>query len=199
VLALLTTTQMVSIKMKIKSANVRVVFFVASWVISASLFAAESVTIDPATTVFLIRHAEKELGDMKDPPLTEQGRLRAKNWATFFTNVELDKVYSTDTKRTRDTAKVVADSQGQKIVLYDAGAVVGEAFLKENFGKSVLVVGHSNTIPEFTNVLIGAQGYKDLDESQYSKVIVVDVVGASKRAKMLTVELIKPLNATSEK
>ena len=53
------------------------------------------------TTYYLIRHAEKDLTDLKnkDPHLIEAGRHRSKSWVSIFKNVQFDKVYSTNFHR----------------------------------------------------------------------------------------------------
>jgi len=146
-----------------------------------------AVTTTPKTTIYLIRHTEKQLDAGRDPELTEQGHARARNWARLLSDVSLDKVYSTDYIRTRDTAKPIAASQNISVQLYDPGSVDFEAFIKENLNSNVVVVGHSNTIPAFTNGLLGEKRYEELDESNYDSLFVVDIMGQLRNAKLLNV------------
>lgn len=140
------------------------------------------------TTVYLVRHAEKEINSGKDPALTDQGEFRANFLAKMFDKIPIDAVYSTDTIRTRDTAGPTAKSQGKTVRIYDAREVDYADFLENNHGKTVLVVGHSNTIPAFVNGLLGKQKYTELDESAYDNLFVVDIVGRKKYDKPLTIE-----------
>lgn len=144
------------------------------------------------TTVYLIRHTEKELDGGKDPKLTEQGVYRANNWARIFADTRLDAVYSTDTTRTRSTAQPIADSQGKEIKLYTPFGVDFEAFVEDNKHQAVLVVGHSNTISAFANALIGQDRYQELDESNYDTLYIVDIAGDVRTAKRFNIAVTLP-------
>ncbi len=154
---------------------------------NANVYAGESAKID-VTTIYLVRHAEKEHKGEKNPQLTEQGKQRAKLFADMLTKVNIDAVYSTDTIRTRDTAKPIANSKGKEVIIYDARGIDYAQFVKNNLNKTVFVVGHSNTIPSFVNALLGSEKYQDLDESNYNSLFIVDVIGEKKVGKLLTVD-----------
>ena len=153
---------------------------------NANVYADEIVKID-TTTIYLVRHTEKELNGDKNPKLTEQGKLRAEFLAKVLSKVDIDAVYSTDTIRTRDTAKPTANSKGKDVIIYDARGIDYAEFLKNNLNKTVFVVGHSNTTPGFVNALIGEDKYQDLDDSNYSSLFIVDIVGGQQRSKLLTI------------
>ena len=59
------------------------------------------------TTVWIVRHAEKDTAfvNRQDPDLTATGQQRALDLAAYLQNEPVVKVYSTDTKRTKQTAK----------------------------------------------------------------------------------------------
>ena len=61
------------------------------------------------TTVWIVRHAEKDTAfiNRQDPDLTATGQQRALDLAAYLQNEAIVKVYSTDTKRTRQTARHV--------------------------------------------------------------------------------------------
>ena len=153
---------------------------------NANVYADEIVKID-TTTIYLVRHTEKELNGDKNPKLTDQGIQRAEFWAKVLSGTEIDAVYSTDTIRTRDTAKPVANSKDKEVILYDARGIDYAEFVKSNLNKTVFVVGHSNTTPGFVNALIGVDKYQDLDDSDYSSLFIVDIVGEKRIGKLLTV------------
>jgi len=153
---------------------------------NANVYADEIVKID-TTTIYLVRHTEKELNGDKNPKLTDQGIQRAEFWAKVLSGTEIDAVYSTDTIRTRDTAKPTANSKDKEVTIYDARGIDYSEFLKSNLNKTVFVVGHSNTIPSFVNALIGEERYKNLDENNYSSLFIVDIVGNDRRSKLLTI------------
>ena len=78
-------------------------FFV---VFSCQSIKKEKADLEGKNTIYyFIRHAEKDRTDLKnkDPELTEIGIQRAKKWADYFDNIDLDLIYSTNYKRTRQT------------------------------------------------------------------------------------------------
>lgn len=120
------------------------------------------------TTYYLIRHAEKNRSSEtpEDPELMEAGQLRAERWAAHFEDIELDAVYSTDYKRTQETAAPVAKQKGLKVASYDPRNLYDSDFQNQTKGKSVLVVGHSNTTPAFVNTIIGENKYPSIDDAE---------------------------------
>lgn len=135
---------------------------------------SQNDTNNKASTYYLIRHAEKDRtnADNKDPHLTEKGLLRAENWAKTLKHVQFDAVYSTNFNRTIETAQPIADSQQLKITYYDPRINL-KHFLKETRGKKVLVVGHSNTIPNLVNSLIGKKKYDLIEDTNNSNLYIV--------------------------
>ncbi|HEA28697.1 MAG TPA: histidine phosphatase family protein [Leeuwenhoekiella sp.] len=123
------------------------------------------------TTYYLIRHAEKQSGN--DPILTEKGRERSSFWAQYFKNKSLEAIYSTDTKRTMATAKLTAKEFDLKINTYDAAAMYDTDFKEKTTGKTVLIVGHSNTTPEFVNEIIAEKRYQHIDDNEFGTVFKV--------------------------
>jgi broad specificity phosphatase PhoE len=70
------------------------------------------------TTILIARHGESDWNRERrwqgqaDRPLNERGREQARALAERLAHVELDAVYSSDLRRARDTAAVVAARQG---------------------------------------------------------------------------------------
>lgn len=131
------------------------------------------------TTYYLIRHAEKDRSneDNKNPDLIEKGQQRAEKWATLLSNFNIQEVYSTDYNRTRQTAKPTADAFGLTIKTYHPFKLDFEKFLKDTKGKSVLVVGHSNTIPFFVNKLINKKEYQQIEDNNNANLYIVTIKG----------------------
>ena len=152
---------------------------------------AEVTPMDTAiTTYYLIRHAEKDRSNPNhnNPNLTEEGILRAKNWATFFKNVDLDKIYSTNYNRTQQTVGFVAEQKGITVQSYDPSSLYSKDFEQITKGKTVLIVGHSNTTPQFVNAIIGEEKYADMDDGDNSSLYVVTVTENTKKVQILTVD-----------
>ncbi|WP_422359661.1 SixA phosphatase family protein [Reichenbachiella sp.] len=138
---------------------------------------------DDLFTIYLVRHAEKDVSDKKnsDPALTPCGVKRAESLSVFFDQIALNNIYSSDYTRTRDTAKPTAQSKSKALILYNPGDL--DSFSKELLEKQedALVVGHSNT----TGVLAGLlsdQKIGSFDESIYNR--IYQVVISKKTAQM---------------
>lgn len=126
------------------------------------------------TCFILVKHAEKGT-DGTDPDLTTEGMERAERLAFILSQMNLDKIYSTDYKRTMQTAMPTADNQDLNITEYggfDHIAVISD-FLEDNNQGKVLIVGHSNTTPNFLNTLTGTSDYDDIDEDTFDDLFIV--------------------------
>ncbi len=129
--------------------------------------------------VLVVRHAEK-VSDT-DERLTDAGRARARSLAKMLRDAGVGAIYATDTERARDTAKPLADALGLKVTQYDTGGgmrgpVDARPFVamlgKEHAHDVVLVVGHSNTIPDLLKVL-GCPGDLKIAPDEYDNLFVV--------------------------
>ncbi len=129
------------------------------------------------TTYYFIRHAEKATDDLEneDPDLTEEGRDRANKWAEVFKDIDFDLVYSSDYKRTLNTAKPIAEAKDLEINFFNTEILNDKEFQKTTKGKKVLVVGHSNLNPEWVNYILEEERYDDLDESVYGSLFIVTI------------------------
>lgn len=141
-------------------------------------FDNNSKTMDSEiTTYYFIRHAEKDTTnpDDPDPELTEEGVARSEKWAEVFREIAFDHIYSSNYKRTMSTAQRVADSQQKEVELYDASKLNDEEFKQRTKGKTVLVVGHSNSNPQFVNYIVGNEKYKDIDDKESGSLFIVTI------------------------
>lgn len=130
------------------------------------------------STFYFIRHAEKDRTDPEnpDPELNQEGLNRAIRWAEVFDPIPLDVIYSTNYERTSMTAAPTSVKKQINIKYYDPDSMEIEQFKLENEGNNVLVVGHSNTIPEFVNRMIEFQKYEDMDDMDNSSLFIVRII-----------------------
>ena len=127
-------------------------------------------------SIFLVRHAEKADDGTKDPPLTEEGEMRAIKLADLLKNKNIGKIYSTDFKRTRNTAAPLSKLLGIETTIYNPKDTSFYSVLrKELMDMSILVVGHSNSTPTLTNHILGDNKYAKLDESVYDRLFEVSL------------------------
>jgi len=108
-----------------------------------------------ATTVLLVRHAEKQNPNSNDPaePLSAAGQARAQTLKQTVMRAGVTAVYSTDTVRTRSTVSPYADLMHLPITTYSAEAALASRIQKEHHGDVVLVAAHSDTVGAIANAL----------------------------------------------
>ena len=133
------------------------------------------------TTVWIVRHAEKDTAyvNRQDPDLTATGQQRALDLATYLQKENIIKVFSTDTKRTKQTAKHVK----APLEIYNPKNLTGllEVLNQQVKGKSVLIVGHSNTVLETIEALGGKRPVPLLTDDDYDYIFKIELE-ASKSA-----------------
>tara|TARA_R110000796_G_scaffold252627_1_gene388996 strand:- start:82193 stop:82696 length:504 start_codon:yes stop_codon:yes gene_type:complete len=136
-----------------------------------------------STTFILVRHAEKGTDDPRNPSLNAEGKLRAEKLLNMLSDVEIGAIYSSPYKRTKETVTPLSAKLGLEIQEYNPSknSFADEA-LKSYQGKTVLVSGHSNTVPGLANYILGEEKFKQLDESEYGKIFIltVDAIGKAK-------------------
>ncbi len=135
---------------------------------------AEAAPATRPTVVLLVRHGEKESGD--DPVLTPAGRARAQALAHVASGAGVSAVYATPVRRTQQTAQPRAERLGIPVTVRDAGEKDAQAFIaalrREHAGQTVLVVGHSNTLPALAEALTG-QPLAPIADDEYDRLLVV--------------------------
>ena len=126
-------------------------------------------------TIILVRHAEK-VDASQDPELSAEGKQRAERLAKVIKQYKPGAIYSTDFKRTRDTAAPMATRRHLKIQTYDAKKPdeLIDAIMKSET-KRFLVVGHSNTIPGLANLLGKKELFKNLDDAEFGAIWIVRI------------------------
>lgn len=128
---------------------------------------APSAALAEPSMIYLVRHGEKAL-EGKDPDLTPQGRQRAQNIGAMLGKAGVAHVFSTDTRRTRQTAQPLAQQNGLQVQLYDPKTPQALVAKVKTLSGPVLVVGHSNTLPELVR-LFGGQPGADVADNEYDR------------------------------
>ena len=108
------------------------------------------------TTVYIVRHAEK-VNESDTTNLSPAGYIRAADLAKTLANRHIDSIFTTPYQRTRQTAQPLANQLNLPLIEYPARptqAIINRITPMRN--KTVLVVGHSNTILNIAKGL-GAQ------------------------------------------
>ena len=147
-------------------------------ILSLLLGAAPLFAQQPATTVILVRHAEKAVAPASDPPLTEAGERRAKALAIIARDAGVTAIVTTQFARTRETGRPAAEALHITSEVVSAGGAQHAAEVahdvRSHAGGVVLVVGHSNTIPAIIAALGGPQSPAICD-GEYDNLYVVTI------------------------
>lgn len=144
--------------------------------------------IEPSiSTFYFIRHAEKDRSNPEDtdPELNQKGLGRAMHWAEILKDIDISAIYTTDYKRTTMTAAPLAVKQDITVKYYNLEDVNIPQFKVDNLNKNVLVVGHSNTTPEFVNKMIGEDKYQDIDDADNGGLYIVQLINDTPTAMRL--------------
>lgn len=121
------------------------------------------------STIFIVRHAEKAASGGTDPSLSDAGHKRAKRLANVLKDAGISKIFVTQFRRTKQTADPLAMRLNLTPISGPAeNSPLLIARLRASSG-NVLVVGHSNTIPQViaglgitTPIQIGENDYDNL-------------------------------------
>lgn len=142
------------------------------------------------THVYIVRHGEKELAPgLADPPLTAIGQQRALSLRDSLQgNGMLAAMFSTATARTKGTAQPLADKLKLPVQPYDAKqlAALARRVRQEYRGRSVLVVGHSNTILETVEAFGATRPVPTIGDNEYDYLLEVRIPRDSTRQPTAT-------------
>jgi 2,3-bisphosphoglycerate-dependent phosphoglycerate mutase len=144
------------------------------------LFAQQS-----ATTVILVRHAEKATTSGDDPQLSQQGAARAELLVKMFEHSGLTAIYSSEFIRTKKTVEPLARKLGLQVHIVPAESTkkLVDTIAARHTGGTVLVVGHSNTLPEIIAAL-GAGKIAEIGDDDYDNLYIVTLTGKGKGKTM---------------
>jgi len=139
------------------------------------LFFGWSIAAAQTTTVWIVRHAEKDtaFATRANPDLSAMGKQRAIDLAAYLKKETIALIYSTDTKRTRQTAEHFT----APIEIYNPRNLgeVSTQLLEKAKGKTVLLIGHSNTVLETIEALGGQRPVKALTDDDYDYIFKVAI------------------------
>ncbi len=133
------------------------------------------------TTMIFVRHADKSAAPAEDPSLSEAGRARVAELTRQLADADvvagIDAIYSTPYRRSMETVRPLADRLDLPINTYDADDTeeVLETILKRHKGKIILVVGHSDTLPELIANLGASKKVPPIAEDEYDNIYVISI------------------------
>lgn len=157
---------------------------------------APADTVFIIKTVFLVRHAERADEPRQDPPLTEKGVARSEALARLLSTADIKAIYTSQFARTKLTAEPLAKQLGVTATAISLKTspsnprAIAEESTKEIVDKimtqvdgNILVVGHSNSIPDVIKML-GGNVVPSIDEKKFDDLFIVTVY-ENRRAKVV--------------
>ena len=163
----------------------RVILVVAAVLVSsiAAWTVARPAEDQPSTTIILVRHAEKQ-AQSGDPSLDSRGRARAEALARTLADAGVSGLSATPYRRTRQTLQPLAERLGIEIQIQPVDLDDPEAYardlaadlLERHRGGTVVVAGHSNTVPLLLGAF-GAPGARSIGDDEYDDLFVLQVGG----------------------
>lgn len=135
------------------------------------------------TTVIFVRHADKASAPAEDPGLSPAGERRVAELTRQLLEADVvagvDAIYSTPYRRTLETARPLAEALDLPIHRYDSEARDLEAFLEgmvdRHKGKIILVVGHSDTVPEMIAELGASKKVPPIADDEYDNIYIISI------------------------
>ena len=143
-----------------------------TWVAVVGTMAC-AVPAQAQKAVFLVRHAEK-VDESKDPALSAAGQERAQALARHLRTAGVTAIYVTQYQRTALTAAPLAVAAGLKpiVIAADERRQLADRIRRDDPNGVVLVVGHSDTVPELLR-LLGHPEPVTIAHAEYGNLFVV--------------------------
>ncbi len=129
-------------------------------------------TADTTTTFYIVRHTEK-VDQSDESGLTALGQMRAADLAQLLEMGGVNRVYATRYRRTQLTVEPTARRLGLRVTPETPTA---DELLSRHRGQTILIAGHSNTVPALLSAL-GIAEEITLASGDYGDLFVVRVTG----------------------
>jgi broad specificity phosphatase PhoE len=127
-----------------------------------SLLSVRAVSAQQASTVVVVvRHADKDTIPKADPHLTVAGVARANALAAALADAGVQAIITTELLRSRETARPLAEARRLTTTTVPHGSDIAQhaqavaAAVRKLRGKTVLVVGHGETVGPIIQALGG--------------------------------------------
>src|SRR4029453_4636304 len=136
------------------------------------------------TTGILIRHGERNAPTPAnpDPHLNAAGKARAKKLIHVVGQSGIKAIYRSHFVRAKETAHPLASHFAVSGIEMDEALQTKNDILSNHTGQTVLVIGHSDTVPDIINRL-GAGNLPVINDSEFDNLFVVKIFGPG-RASM---------------
>lgn len=131
-----------------------------------------------ATTAILIRHGERD-ETVPDPHLNAAGKARAQTLIHVVGKSGIKAIYTSQAIRTKETAQPLALQLGLSPMQIEEAAKIKNDILSKHAGQTVLVVGHTDTIPELIKQFAAGSNF-NIAAQEFDKLFIVTVFDSSR-------------------
>jgi len=142
------------------------------FLVVATLLLSACPAAQASPIVFLVRHAEKAASGGNDPDLSTAGQERAESLARMLKDAEITAIFTTEFKRTRETAAPTAKATKISPTVVPANDIPAMVEKLRSLKGNALVVAHGNTIPDLVKAL-GIEVPITIPEDDYSELFVI--------------------------
>ncbi len=137
-----------------------------------------------ATQIYIMRHLQKAEGN--DPPLSPAGAAEAQELASLLGGSgTITAIFATQTQRAMDTAAPLAKRLGLTVTPYDPDAPQNLVEAVKAIHGAVLIVGHSNTVPDLVT-RFGGISAPVIGDEEYGTIFIVNPATHQVRQMQLT-------------
>lgn len=133
--------------------------------------------MENATVIIFVRHAEKEPSG-HDPNLSHAGLQRANDLQYVLESTAIAAIYATPYKRTRQTVEPLSAKKGIAITEYNPtmpNKKLLDEIIAAHRGKTIVIAGHTNTIPEMLKTLTNNVFAIEIPESRYDNLFIATI------------------------
>jgi len=128
-----------------------------------------SCKVATVTRIIVVRHAERTAAD----DLTPAGNQRAAELVRVLGDAGIDSVFSTDFVRTTKTAEPLSTSLGTSTILYDDNSSLLDRILRFSKGKTLFVVGHSDSVPDLISTCGCTPPFSQIPGNQFDNLFII--------------------------
>ena len=127
-----------------------------------------------STNYYVVRHAER-VDNSRNSALSPAGLERAEDLKDTLLSKKIDLIYVSTYTRTQQTAQPTADAKGLPMIIYKPDTTAGlVSHLKKIKGKSVLVTGHSDTVPDIV-LGLSNQSVAPIADNDFDNLYIINV------------------------
>lgn len=154
-------------------------------IFTSTVFAQQEKT---ETKIYIVRHGEKEAG--RDPLLTAAGNKRAGDLMRKLQYAGIEKIYVSNTRRAQNTSDSLRIQVKIDTVHYLADTLcdnlVNAIMQHSDFGKTILIIAHSNTIPQIIRKFgVKDYPYGDIPDNEFDNLFLITYKNEKARLKKM--------------